>query len=239
MYEKLHNIHILIDIATPAIYFISPCVILQSNGVSVLAFFSLRTESRKAHNSIPSPLTIFNQQSTSLQCHGVICTYGNYCNHLQPIVHIGTVRCNITKLRVFYLCFIHTFRVVPKIYPIISLKKTNESVFVMYMVMTRDQNVRRIHSMRTHNSTFERVGEFKYTYLGTTLTNLHSIAEEIKSRLRSGNACYYSVQKLLSSRLLSKNLKIKIYRTITLPVILYGCETWSLTLLEERKAEGV
>jgi len=43
------------------------------------------------------------------------------------------------------------------------------------------------------------------------------------------------VQNLLSSRLLSKNLKIKIYRTIILPVVLYGCETWSLTLREERR----
>ena len=43
------------------------------------------------------------------------------------------------------------------------------------------------------------------------------------------------MQKLLSSRLLSKNLKIKIYRTIILPVVLYGCETWSLTLREERR----
>ena len=65
--------------------------------------------------------------------------------------------------------------------------------------------------------------------------NQNSIAEEIKSRLRSGNACYHSVQNLLSSRLLSKNLKIKIYRTIMLPVVLYGCETWSLTLREEKK----
>jgi len=71
--------------------------------------------------------------------------------------------------------------------------------------------------------------------LGTTLTNKNSIAEEIKSRLRSGNACYHSMQNLLSSRLLSKNLKIKIYRTIILPVVLYGCETWSLTLRQERK----
>ena len=51
----------------------------------------------------------------------------------------------------------------------------------------------------------------------------------------SGNACYHSVQNLLSSRLLSKNLKIKIYRSIILPVVLYGCETWSLTVREERK----
>ena len=87
--------------------------------------------------------------------------------------------------------------------------------------------------MRTDNSTFERVEEFKYS--GTTSANQNSIAEEIKSRLKSRNACYHSVQKLLSSRLLSKNLKIKIYRTLILPVGLYGCETWSLALKEEHK----
>jgi len=102
-----------------------------------------------------------------------------------------------------------------------------------YMVMSRDQNAGRIHSVRIDNSTFERVEEFKY--LGTILTNQNSIPEEIKSRLKSGNACYHSVQNLLFSRLLSENLKIKIYRTIMLPVVLYGCETWSLTLREERK----
>ena len=76
-----------------------------------------------------------------------------------------------------------------------------------YMVMSRDQNAGRIQSVRMDNSTFERVEEFKY--LGTTLTNQNSIPEEIRSRLRSGNACYHSVQNLLSSRFLSKNLKIK------------------------------
>ena len=53
--------------------------------------------------------------------------------------------------------------------------------------------------------------------------------------LKLGNACYYSAQNLLSSGLLSRKLKIKIYRTIILPVVLYGCETWSLTLREERR----
>jgi hypothetical protein len=73
----------------------------------------------------------------------------------------------------------------------------------------------------------------QFTYLGTTLTYKNSIHEEIKSRFKSGNACYHSVQNLLSSSLLSKNVKIKIYRTIILPVVLYGCEIWSLTLREE------
>jgi hypothetical protein len=61
------------------------------------------------------------------------------------------------------------------------------------------------------------------------------IQEDIKIRLNSGNACYHSVQNLLSSRLSSKNLKIRIYKTIILPVVLYGCETWSLTLREEHR----
>ena len=64
-----------------------------------------------------------------------------------------------------------------------------------------------------------------YITVGTTLADRNSIQEEINSRLKLGNACYYSVQNLLSSRLLSKNLKIKINRTIILPVVLYGCET--------------
>ena len=102
-----------------------------------------------------------------------------------------------------------------------------------YMVMSRDQNAGRIQRLRIDNSNFERMEEFKY--LGTAVTNQNSIAEDIKSRLRSRNACCHSVQNLLSSRLVSKNLKIKIYRTIILPVVLYGCETWSLTLRNERK----
>ena len=102
-----------------------------------------------------------------------------------------------------------------------------------YMTVSRDQNAGRIHSMKMDNSSIERVEEFKY--LGTTLTNQNSIQEEVKCRLKLGNACYYSVQNLLSSRLLSKTLKIKIYRTIILPVVLNGCETLSLTLREERR----
>jgi len=87
--------------------------------------------------------------------------------------------------------------------------------------------------MKADNSSFERVEEFEY--MGTTLTYQNSIQEENKSRLKSGNACYHSVQNLLSSSLLSKNLKNKIHRTIILSLVLYGCETWSLTLREERR----
>ena len=69
-----------------------------------------------------------------------------------------------------------------------------------YIMMSRDQNAGRSYSMKIDNSSIERAEEFKY--LGTTLTNKNSIQEEIKSRLKLGNACYYSVQNLLSSSLL-------------------------------------
>jgi hypothetical protein len=92
-----------------------------------------------------------------------------------------------------------------------------------YMVMSRNKNAGLNRNIKRDNKSFERVEEFKY--LGATLTNLTSIHEEIKSRLKSGNASYHSVQNLFSSRLLSKDTRIRVYRTIILPVVLYGCET--------------
>ena len=89
-----------------------------------------------------------------------------------------------------------------------------------YMVMSGDQNAGRNHSIKIDNISFARVEEFKY--FGKTLTDQNSIQEEIRSRLKSGKACCHSVQNLLSSGLLSQSLQIKIYRTITLPVVLYG-----------------
>ena len=89
-----------------------------------------------------------------------------------------------------------------------------------YMVMSRDQNAGRSYNIIIDNSSFERMEEFRY--LGTTLTNQNSIQEEVKSRLKPGNACYHSMQNLLSSSLLSKNIKIKIHRTIILSV----CFVW-------------
>jgi hypothetical protein len=102
-----------------------------------------------------------------------------------------------------------------------------------YMMLSRQQNVAQNQNIKIANEPFENVSRFKY--LGTTVTNQDLIHEKIKRRLNSGNACYHSAQNLLFSRLLSKNLKIRIYKTIILPVVLYGCETWSLTLREEHK----
>jgi hypothetical protein len=101
------------------------------------------------------------------------------------------------------------------------------------MLVSKCQKAGQRQSIKIGNRSFERAAKFKC--LGTTLTDQNCIHEEIKSRLNSGNACYHSVQSLLSSRLLSRNVKVKIYKTIILPVVLSGCETWSLTLREEHR----
>ena len=62
----------------------------------------------------------------------------------------------------------------------------------------------------------------QFKYLGKTLTYQNSIQEEIKGRLKLGNVYYHSVQNLLSSSLLSKNMKIKIYRNMIFPVVFMG-----------------
>jgi hypothetical protein len=88
-------------------------------------------------------------------------------------------------------------------------------------------------NIRIANELFENVAKFKY--LGMTLTNKNDIYDEIRSKLNLWNVYCYLVQKLLSSCLISKNLKIKIYKTVSLPLVLYGCKTWSLTLREEHR----
>jgi hypothetical protein len=76
----------------------------------------------------------------------------------------------------------------------------------------------------------------KFEYLETTLTDQDFKHEEIKRRLNSGNACYHSIQNLLSSSLLSRNVKVKIHKIIILTVVLYGCEASSMTLREGHRA---
>jgi hypothetical protein len=83
------------------------------------------------------------------------------------------------------------------------------------------------------NRSFENMAQF--TYLVTTITNQNLIQKEIKRRLNSSNTCYHSIHNFLYSRLLSKNINIKIYKTTILSVVLYWCETWSLILREEHR----
>jgi hypothetical protein len=91
-----------------------------------------------------------------------------------------------------------------------------------YMLVSRDQTAGQNRDMNIANKSFENVSQFKY--LGTTLRNQNLIQEEIKRKFNSGNACLHSIRNLLSSRLLSKNVKVRIYKTIISPVVLYGCE---------------
>jgi hypothetical protein len=102
-----------------------------------------------------------------------------------------------------------------------------------YMLLSHHQNAGQNRDIKIANRSFENVSQFEY--LGTTVTNQNLIQKEIKRRLNSGIACYHSVQNFLSFWFLLKNLKIIIYKTIILPVALYGCETLSLTLREEHK----
>jgi hypothetical protein len=92
-----------------------------------------------------------------------------------------------------------------------------------YMLVSWDQNAGQNREIKIGNRTFENVSQIKY--VGTTGTDKNLIQEEIKRKLNSGNACYHSVQNLLSSRMLSKTVKVRIYKAIILPVVLYGCET--------------
>jgi hypothetical protein len=86
------------------------------------------------------------------------------------------------------------------------------------MLMSSCKKAGQKHSIKIANRFFEDVTKFKY--LGTTLTDQNVMTEEIKSRLNSGNACYHSVQSLLSSRLLSRNVKVEICKTTILIVVL-------------------
>jgi hypothetical protein len=83
--------------------------------------------------------------------------------------------------------------------------------------MSRRQKKGQRYSIKIANRPFEDVAKFKY--LATTLTDQNSMHEEIKSRLNSGNAFCHSVQRLLSSRLLTRNVTVKIYKTVILPTL--------------------
>jgi len=141
--------------------------------------------------------------------------YADDVNILGRSVHTGTVKKKTQAL-------------------VVASKETGLEVNAdktKYMVMSQDQNAEQSQNLKTDNSSFVRVKQFKY--LGTTLMNQNSIQEKIKIRLKSENGCYHSAKNLLSFSLLTKSAKIKIYRTIILPVAFYGCETWLQPLSEK------
>jgi hypothetical protein len=104
--------------------------------------------------------------------------------------------------------------------------------------MSRYPNSGQNQNKSIANESFEKVAKFKY--LRTTLTNQNDIHDEIKSRFNLGNE---GMLAIIQSRIFClphiKNLKIKIYKTVILTVVLYGCKTWSLTLGEEYRLRVV
>jgi hypothetical protein len=82
------------------------------------------------------------------------------------------------------------------------------NAFAKFLLLSLHRNAGQNQEIKIANRPFENVSQFRY--LGTTVTNQNSVQEKIR-RLNSGNACYHSVQNLLSSRLFSKNVKIRIY----------------------------
>jgi hypothetical protein len=122
------------------------------------------------------------------------------------------------------------------------LKKAGEEVGLefseektKYMLVDRLGEELDVSDLEVDNMIFEKVSIFKY--LGGLLEDRKDmgIGAEIKQRLNSGNACFYALNKLLKSRDLSRNTKLRIYKTIILPVVLYGCETWALTRQQENR----
>jgi hypothetical protein len=102
-----------------------------------------------------------------------------------------------------------------------------------YMLKSHHQNIGQKRNIKIANRSLENVVQLKY--LETTVMNWNLILEEIERRLNLGNASYHSVQSALSSRLLSKSTEVGLYKTIILPLVLYQCESWSLTLREEHR----
>ena len=88
------------------------------------------------------------------------------------------------------------------------------------MITSRHQNVTQIQNTVIGNLSFQNVEKFRY--LGVQVTNINDIREEIKRRINMENACYYSLEEILSSRLLSKNLEVD----IMLKYYITGCIEW-------------
>jgi hypothetical protein len=102
-----------------------------------------------------------------------------------------------------------------------------------YMINSRNKvRFRNVRSLNVGSHNFERVDKFQY--LGSLVTENSENSTEIKTRIAAGNRCYFPLIKLLKSRAVARNTKVRIYKTIIRPVVTYGSETWCLTANDER-----
>ena len=99
-----------------------------------------------------------------------------------------------------------------------------------YMFMTAAGNVRKPHNLRIGNKEFEGVSEFKY--LGNIIENNNRNDRCIKERTQTRNKAYYANLQMLKSKITSRRSKLQIYKTIIMPAVIYGAETWTLTAAE-------
>jgi hypothetical protein len=74
---------------------------------------------------------------------------------------------------------------------------------------------------------YQEVTDFKY--LGSIITSGNNHERDIKARMAAGNRCYYALSKIMKSREISKSTKLKIYRTLIIPIVMYGCEGWTMS----------
>uniref|UniRef100_A0A2S2QGX8 Uncharacterized protein n=1 Tax=Sipha flava TaxID=143950 RepID=A0A2S2QGX8_9HEMI len=102
-----------------------------------------------------------------------------------------------------------------------------------YMVVKRGNQLHQNRNLVIGNYCFEKVECFKY--LEVDLNSRNSYHEEINLRVKSGNKCYFALQKTFKSKVISKKLKMKLYKVLVRPVILYACETWPTSKEDERK----
>ncbi|KAF0721180.1 putative transposon-derived protein F52C9.6 [Aphis craccivora] len=100
-----------------------------------------------------------------------------------------------------------------------------------FMILSR-RNVNQ-SNLKVGSMNFEKVDNFKY--LGVNINNSNNMHNEIKERIANGNRCYFSINKLLRSKLLSRKSKTTLYTSYLRPVVTYGCETWSTTKDDNRK----
>jgi hypothetical protein len=145
---------------------------------------------------------------------------------------VRTVQCYLcSAILVHYVCFFKSDkinmqeRLMEIKWRANILNSSIKLILFKYIFISRQQRAEK--TLNVTNTSIENVGISKY--FGMTITNQNHIDGKIRNRLKSGNNSYHSVQKRLPSQLLSKDVKIKIYKTI-LPVLLYECETLSLTL---------
>ena len=100
------------------------------------------------------------------------------------------------------------------------------------MINTRNKiRYQHVSKLDTQGESFERVNQFKY--LGSILTDDNNISEEVRSRVTSGNKCFFALSNVFKSKIINRKLKITAFNTILKPIVMYGSECWTLTTKDE------